>query len=322
MLYKIEGTEKNLKPYLIAAHIDVVPAKLEDGKWSHEPFSAEIENGHIYARGSMDDKANMLGQLEAIRFYLKKFGQPKRTIYLAYGHDEEASGLAGAQEGLGDLAVLLGREEPVAGEADDQGFGEHGGEGVFERAVRVIEIELVERARDVEVRVGVETINERLALVAQVALDFELEVEVGGGGLLRELGAELRALLARLDRAPAEFAIHRGVGEVGDVRHHAGDGEADAGAAVARVIAVEPRGVLHDRLAADLVEGDGLSALARGGGHGEEATGEAGKLNRKEHRRHAAHRTADNGSPFVDPDHLGKKFLGLYLIANRDERKV
>jgi carboxypeptidase PM20D1 len=103
MLYKIEGTEKNLKPYLIAAHIDVVPAKLEDGKWSHEPFSAEIENGHIYARGSMDDKANMLGQLEAIRFYLKKFGQPKRTIYLAYGHDEEASGLDGAN----NMAKLL-----------------------------------------------------------------------------------------------------------------------------------------------------------------------------------------------------------------------
>jgi hypothetical protein len=85
-----------------------------------------------------------------------------------------AGAFAGAQKGLGDLAVLLGREEPVTGEADDQGFGEDGGEGVFKRAVGVVEIELVERACDVEVRVGVETVDERLALVAQVALDFEL----------------------------------------------------------------------------------------------------------------------------------------------------
>jgi carboxypeptidase PM20D1 len=88
---------------LLAAHIDVVPAKLEDGNWTHEPFSAKIDNAHIYARGTMDDKANMLGQLEAIRIYLKKYGQPKRTIYLAYGHDEEASGL----EGAGQMAKLL-----------------------------------------------------------------------------------------------------------------------------------------------------------------------------------------------------------------------
>jgi hypothetical protein len=50
-----------------------------------------------------------------------------------------AGAFAGAQEGLGNLAVLLGREEPVAGEADDERFREDGSEGVFERAVRVIE---------------------------------------------------------------------------------------------------------------------------------------------------------------------------------------
>ena len=89
---------------------------------------------------------------------------------------------AGAEEGLGDLAVLLGWEKPIAGEADDQRLGEHGREGLLEGAVGVVEVELVEGARDVEIRVGVEAVDERLALVPQVALDFELEVEVRRSG--------------------------------------------------------------------------------------------------------------------------------------------
>jgi carboxypeptidase PM20D1 len=44
----------------------------------------------------LDDKANMMGQLEAVGYFISKHGQPKRTIYLAYGHDEEVSGAQGA----------------------------------------------------------------------------------------------------------------------------------------------------------------------------------------------------------------------------------
>ena len=43
-----------------------------------------------------------------------------------------AHAFAGAQEGEGDVAVLVGREEPVAGEADDEGGGFDGGEGGLE----------------------------------------------------------------------------------------------------------------------------------------------------------------------------------------------
>lgn len=37
MLYKVEGKNSALKPYLIAAHYDVVPAESE--QWEHDPFS-------------------------------------------------------------------------------------------------------------------------------------------------------------------------------------------------------------------------------------------------------------------------------------------
>lgn len=103
LLYKIQGTNTSLKPYLLAAHFDVVPA--DPTNWSHDPFMAKIDDEFLYGRGTMDDKASMLSQLEAIRVFLAKSKQqPKRTIYLAYGHDEEITGLNGA----GQIAEHLG----------------------------------------------------------------------------------------------------------------------------------------------------------------------------------------------------------------------
>ena len=46
----------------------------------------------------------MLSQLEAVKIFLSKIKQqPKRTLYLAYGHDEEITGLIGA----GEIAQIL-----------------------------------------------------------------------------------------------------------------------------------------------------------------------------------------------------------------------
>ena len=98
LLYKIEGTDKSLKPYLLAAHLDVVPANAQSDSWKFDPFSGHIDDGFVYARGTLDDKSSMISQLEAIQIFLKQNGQPKRTIYLAYGHDEEISGYQGANE--------------------------------------------------------------------------------------------------------------------------------------------------------------------------------------------------------------------------------
>lgn len=69
MLYELEGKNKELKPYLIAAHFDVVPAEKE--QWKFDPFSAELDEGFINARGTMDNKASMISQLEAAKLFLK-----------------------------------------------------------------------------------------------------------------------------------------------------------------------------------------------------------------------------------------------------------
>src|SRR5262249_15557296 len=59
--------------------------------------------GFIWGRGTLDDKQTVLGLLEAVDVLLAKGFQPKRTIYLAFGQDEEIGGLVGA----GEVAQLL-----------------------------------------------------------------------------------------------------------------------------------------------------------------------------------------------------------------------
>lgn len=96
LVYTINGTNKNLKPYLLTAHLDVVPALKEN--WSSDPFRAVIkEDNYIYARGTIDCKHLLISMLEAFEYMLRRHFRPQRSFYLVFGHDEEINGLEGAQ---------------------------------------------------------------------------------------------------------------------------------------------------------------------------------------------------------------------------------
>lgn len=95
LLMHWEGSEKDLNPIIIISHLDVVPAPPQN--WTHPPFSGTIHDGYIYGRGSLDTKITMCAALEAISQLLKANFVPKRTLILAFGHDEETGGFNGAQ---------------------------------------------------------------------------------------------------------------------------------------------------------------------------------------------------------------------------------
>lgn len=96
-LLKWEGTNTALKPILLTAHSDVVPVEETSlSQWQAPPFSGDIKDGFIYGRGSMDDKSAVIGWLEAIQVLGKEGFKPSRTLYFAFGHDEEIGGEKGA----------------------------------------------------------------------------------------------------------------------------------------------------------------------------------------------------------------------------------
>jgi carboxypeptidase PM20D1 len=91
ILLKWEGTDPNLLPILLMAHLDVVPIE-DESAWQRPPFSGYVDEEFIWGRGTLDDKVAVISNLEAIEHLLKKGFQPKRTIYLSIGHDEETLG--------------------------------------------------------------------------------------------------------------------------------------------------------------------------------------------------------------------------------------
>ncbi|MBP1761222.1 MAG: family metallo-hydrolase [Firmicutes bacterium] len=104
LLYTWQGTDNSLKPVILAAHFDVVDIERDTlSQWQHAPFSGDISAGKIWGRGARDNKSQVMAILEAVEYMLKNGVTPKRTIILAFGHDEEVLGTNGAQK----IAELL-----------------------------------------------------------------------------------------------------------------------------------------------------------------------------------------------------------------------
>jgi len=99
LLFTWKGSDSSLKPILLMGHQDVVPVEPgTEGKWAHPPFTGDIASGFIWGRGTLDDKMTVVGLLEAVDILLSKGFQPKRTLYLAFGQDEEIGGQEGAEK--------------------------------------------------------------------------------------------------------------------------------------------------------------------------------------------------------------------------------
>lgn len=97
LLYTWKGSDESLKPVVLMAHFDVVPVSHgTESNWTYPPFSGRIADGYIWGRGSLDDKGCLLSTMEAVETLLADGYKPRRTVYLAYGHDEEIGGNNGA----------------------------------------------------------------------------------------------------------------------------------------------------------------------------------------------------------------------------------
>jgi acetylornithine deacetylase/succinyl-diaminopimelate desuccinylase-like protein len=102
---RVRGDGSRGGPLLLLGHLDVVP--VEESRWSHDPFGAEIVDGRIYGRGAVDMKAMVAMELE---------------VMLQLASIARAAGLDPAQ----DPVPGLGRDVIFAATADEETGGFEG----------------------------------------------------------------------------------------------------------------------------------------------------------------------------------------------------
>jgi carboxypeptidase PM20D1 len=104
LLFTWKGTDPQARPVMFLAHQDVVPiAPGTESQWQVAPFDGLVRDGYVWGRGAWDDKGNVIAQLEAVEMLLASGFQPRQTVYLGFGHDEELFGPHGAKQ----IAQLL-----------------------------------------------------------------------------------------------------------------------------------------------------------------------------------------------------------------------
>ncbi len=78
-------------PSVLMAHYDVVP--VEEEKWHHPPFAAQIEDGVMWGRGTLDTKVTFNAIFSAAAELIRRGFQPENDIYFAFSGGEEVNGM-------------------------------------------------------------------------------------------------------------------------------------------------------------------------------------------------------------------------------------
>jgi acetylornithine deacetylase/succinyl-diaminopimelate desuccinylase-like protein len=130
---RLHGDGTGGDPILLSAHLDVVPADAD--RWTHPPFAAEIHDGFLWGRGTIDMK-NMAAMEVTTMLLLHRLGADlKRDVIFAGVADEEA----GCE--FGSLYLARNHPELIRGEyaiSEIGGFTQHVG-GVRFYPVQVAE---------------------------------------------------------------------------------------------------------------------------------------------------------------------------------------
>ena len=85
--WKGKGTGE---PAVLMAHYDVVP--VEEENWAKPPFSAIVEDGVMWGRGTLDTKVTFNGILSAADALISQGFTPENDIYFAFSGGEEVNG--------------------------------------------------------------------------------------------------------------------------------------------------------------------------------------------------------------------------------------
>ena len=180
LLITLAGSSQGLAPCLLMAHQDVVPvASGTETEWVYPPFSGAIADGYIWGRGALDVKNQVFGCLEAAEYLLSRGAALARTVYLAFGDDEETLRL-----GAKALAETLRSRGVRLAYVLDEGGGK------------------IQCAADYG---APETYISPVGVMEKGCVDLELFAAGGGGHAARPFGG---TSLGKISRAIAGIAYH------------------------------------------------------------------------------------------------------------------
>ncbi len=106
LLYFWKGSDESLEPIAFLAHQDVVPVSEGTEKdWKYPAFDGVNDGEYIWGRGALDMKNHLICLMESVETLLEEGYQPKRSVYLCLGHNEEI--VSGGNNGARELAKTL-----------------------------------------------------------------------------------------------------------------------------------------------------------------------------------------------------------------------
>jgi len=94
LLARLKGNGTGAKAILLESHMDVVPT--DPTRWTHDPFGAEIADGRMWGRGTIDMKGIGVSYLYAVIMLHRSHVPLTRDVLLMFVPDEEVGGELGA----------------------------------------------------------------------------------------------------------------------------------------------------------------------------------------------------------------------------------
>ena len=116
LIARIAGTG-SAPPFLMQGHVDVVPTTGQ--QWAHDPFGADIIDGYLWGRGTLDMKGAVVMMVDAFLRLAAADESPAGDVILCILADEEMHGTFGAR--------FLVEEHPEVFEDARYCIGEFGG---------------------------------------------------------------------------------------------------------------------------------------------------------------------------------------------------
>jgi acetylornithine deacetylase/succinyl-diaminopimelate desuccinylase-like protein len=90
LVVRYRGSGRGGRPIGLLAHLDVVPARVED--WNHDPFALREQDGHFIGRGTLDVKQEVALLTETLLSMHRRGYVPDRDLVLVFTGDEETVG--------------------------------------------------------------------------------------------------------------------------------------------------------------------------------------------------------------------------------------